>query len=102
MQMLMDFPETRSLFLRGGGMSDTYSLTTTEEEGVGDHLPTPVMAATAMETDSENVAYTEVNLENEACRLSLNGYSQKQLWTNKEIDTLRISTYMEIVILRIT
>ena len=47
-------------------VSETYTLTTTEEEGVGDHLPTPVMAATAMETDSENVAYTEVNYENEA------------------------------------
>ena len=69
---------------------------------MGDHLPTPVMAATAMETDSENVVYTEVNYENEACGLPLNGYSQKQLWTNKEIDILRITTYMEIVILRIT
>ena len=33
---------------------------------MGDHLPTPVMAAAAMETDSENVVYTEVNYENEA------------------------------------
>ena len=47
-------------------MSETYTLTTIEEEGVGDHLPTPVMAATAMETDSENVVYTGVNYENEA------------------------------------
>ena len=43
-------------------MSETYTLTTTEEEGVGDHLPTPVMVETAMETDSENVVYTEINL----------------------------------------
>ena len=46
---------------------------------MGDHLPTPVMAATTMETDSENVAYTKVNLENEACRLPLNGYSQEAI-----------------------
>ena len=60
-------------------VSETYSLTTTEEEAVGDHLPTQVMAATAMETDSENVAYTEVNYENEACGLPLNGYSQEAI-----------------------
>ena len=60
-------------------LSETYTLTTTEEEGVGDHLPTPVMAATAMETDSENVVYTEVNYENEACWLPLNGYSQEAI-----------------------
>ena len=60
-------------------MSETYTLTTTEEEGVGDHLPTPVMAAIAMETDSENVAYTKVNYENEACGLPLNGYSQEAI-----------------------
>ena len=52
-------------------LSETYILTTTEEEGVGDHLPTPVMAATAMETDSENVVYTEVSYENEACGLQV-------------------------------
>ena len=67
-----------SLF-KGGGMSETYTLTTTEEEGVGDHLPAPVMAATAMETDSENVGYTEVNYENEACGLPLNCYSQEAI-----------------------
>ena len=43
---------------------------------MGDHFPTPVMAATAMVTNSENVVYTEVNYENEACGLPLNGYSQ--------------------------
>ena len=56
-------------------LSETYTLATTEEEGMGDHLPTAVMAATAMETDSENVPYTEVKYENEACGLPLNGYS---------------------------
>ena len=38
-----------------------------------------MMAATAMETDSENVVYTEVNYENEACGLPLNGYSQEAI-----------------------
>ena len=47
-------------------LSETYTLTTTEEEGVGDHLLTPVMTTRAMETDSENVVYTKVNYENEA------------------------------------
>ena len=46
---------------------------------MGDYLPTPVMAATAIKTDSENVSYTEVNLENEACGLPLNGYSQEAI-----------------------
>ena len=59
-------------------MSETYTLTTTEE-GVGDHLPTPVMAATTMETDSENVVYTEFYYENETCGLPLNGYSQEAI-----------------------
>ena len=60
-------------------MSESYTLTTTEEEGVGDHLPTPVMTAAAMETDSENMVYTEVNYENEAGGLPLNGYSQEAI-----------------------
>ena len=60
-------------------VSETYTLTTTEEEDVGDHLPTPVMAATAMEAYSENVVYTEVNYENEAFGLPLNGYSQEAI-----------------------
>ena len=60
-------------------MSETDFLTTTEEEGVRDHLPTPVMAATAMETDGENVVYAELNYENEACGLPLNGYSQEAI-----------------------
>ena len=60
-------------------MSETYTLTITEEEGVGDNLPTSMMAATAIETDSENVVYTEVIYENEACGLPLNGYSQEEI-----------------------
>ena len=44
-----------------------------------DHLPIPVMAAAAMKTGGENVAYTEVNYENEACELPLNGYSQEAI-----------------------
>ena len=69
---------------------------------MGDHLPTPVMAATAIEIYSESVAITKVNYENKACGLSLNGYSQEEIMNLKEIDILRIRNCMEIFLLRIT
>ena len=37
------------------------------------------MAAAAMETDSENMAYTEVNYKNEVCGLPLNGSGQEAI-----------------------